>query len=233
MLTPRTRSKTRCLLCRLGLINYDAAYAIQKMIQAQKMSGQISDVLLLLEHYPTFTMGKSSKLENLLLSPEELSRKGISLFFADRGGDITYHGPGQLTVYPIMDLRNRGRDIGPYVRNLEEMVIQTLDDLSIEGRRNGENVGIWVGGDKIASIGISIRRWVTMHGIALNVNPDLKNFTYINPCGLDGNKVTSISKLLGYDVPIETIGDRIAAHFADIFDVEIELVSPNLLRATP
>lgn len=230
MLTLGTRSKTKCLLYRLGLINYDTAYAIQKMVQAQKISGQISDIILLLEHPPTFTMGKSSKFENLLLPPEELSRKGISLFFSDRGGDITYHGPGQLNIYPIVDLRDRGRDIVLYVRNLEDMVIQTLDDLSIEGRRDGKNVGIWVGGDKIASIGISIRRWITMHGIALNVNPYLKHFTYINPCGLDGNKVTSISKLLGRDVPVETVADRIAAHFADIFDVEIESMSADPLR---
>ena len=131
-----------------------------------------------------------------------------------------------------MDLRYRGRDIVLYIRNLENMVIQTLDDLSIKGQRDGKNVGIWVGGDKIASIGISIRRWITMHGIALNVNPNLKHFTYINPCGLDGNKVTSISRLLRRDVAIETVADRIARHFADIFDVEIESMSADLLRKT-
>lgn len=218
-----------CIVWRLGLIEYSEAYDVQKRLWSRKLAGQGADALLLLEHPPTITIGKSGKLENLLVAKEELAKQGISLFLTDRGGDITYHGPGQLVVYPIIDLRNRGKDIHRYVHDLEEVVIKTLADLSIPAGRNQRNVGVWVGNEKIAAIGVSIRRWVTMHGLALNVNPNLEHFSLINPCGILEGGVTSISKLLGHDLPVEAVGERLVARFSDVFDVQIREGSVDLL----
>jgi len=219
-----------CVLCPLGLIDYAEAYHIQKKLWSQKLEGQAVDAVLLLEHPPTITIGKSGKLENLVVAREELAKEGLSLFFTDRGGDITYHGPGQLVVYPIIDLKNRGKDIHRYIHDLEEVVIQTLADLSIEARRDKRNVGVWVGNDKIAAIGVSIRKWITMHGLALNVNPTMEHFSLINPCGIPDGGVTSISKLLCHDVPVEMVSERLVAHFSYVFDAQIERGSIDSLR---
>jgi len=219
-----------CVLYWLGQIEYGEAYDIQRKLWSQKMDGQTADALLLLEHPPTFTIGKSGKLENLLLSKEELAKQGISLFFTDRGGDITYHGPGQLVAYPIIDLKNRGKDIHRYVHNLEEVVIRTLADFSIEARRDGKNVGVWVGNDSIAAIGVSVRKWVAMHGLALNVNPTLEHFSLVNPCGLLDKGVTSIAQLLSRDVPMEAVIKGLVDHFAEVFDAHMEWESVGSLR---
>jgi len=219
-----------CVVWRLGLIEYSKAYRFQKMLWSNKLEGQGADALLLLEHPPTITIGKSGKLENLLMAKEELAKQGISLFFTDRGGDITYHGPGQLVVYPIVDLRNRGKDIHRYVHDLEEVVIRTLADLSIQTGRDQRNIGVWVGNDKIAAIGVSVRKWVTMHGLALNVNPKLEHFSLINPCGILDGGVTSVSKLLGHEVPVEAVAERLVAHFSAVFDVQIGESSVDSLR---
>jgi len=217
-------------LCRLELIDYAEAYDIQKRLWSQKVAGQDADVLLLLEHPPTFTIGKSGKLENLLLPREGLAGEGVSLFFTDRGGDITYHGPGQLVAYPIIDLRNRGKDIHRYIRDLEEVVIRTLADFSIAARRDEKNVGVWVGNDEIAAIGVSVRRWIAMHGLALNVNPTLKHFSFINPCGLLDRRVTSMAKVLSRDVPMEAVAKGLVDHFSEVFDTHIEWGSVSWLR---
>jgi len=217
-------------LCRLELIDYAEAYDIQKRLWSQKVAGQDADVLLLLEHPPTFTIGKSGKLENLLLPREGLAGEGVSLFFTDRGGDITYHGPGQLVAYPIIDLRNRGKDIHRYIHDLEEVVIRTLADFSIAARRDEKNVGVWVGNDEIAAIGVSVRRWIAMHGLALNVNPTLKHFSFINPCGLLDRGVTSMAKVLSRDVPMEAVAKGLVAHFSEVFDTHIEWGSVSWLR---
>jgi lipoate-protein ligase B len=217
------------MLQRLGLVEFGEAYNIQKGLLAHKLKGQNTDVLLLLQHPPTITIGKSGKLKNLLVTKEELAKQGISLFFTDRGGDITYHGPGQLVVYPIVDLRKRGKDIHRYVHDLEEVVIQTLADLSIEAGRDERNIGVWVENDKIAAIGVSVRRWVTMHGLALNVNPNLAHFSLINPCGIVDKGVTSISKLLGRDLSLDVVSERLVARFSEIFNVKMEEGSNALL----
>jgi lipoate-protein ligase B len=217
-------------LCRLELIDYAEAYDIQKRLWSQKVAGQDADVLLLLEHPPTFTIGKSGKLENLLLPREGLAGEGVSLFFTDRGGDITYHGPGQLVAYPIIDLRNRGKDIHRYIHDLEEVVIRTLADFSIAARRDEKNVGVWVGNDEIAAIGVSVRRWIAMHGLALNVNPTLKHFSFINPCGLLDRGVTSMAKVLSRDVPMEAVAKGLVGHFSEVFDTHIEWGSVSWLR---
>lgn len=218
------------VLYQLEPVEYGDAYNIQKRLWEQKVKGQALDFLLLLEHPPTFTIGKSGKLDNLLLGKEELSKEGISLFFTDRGGDITYHGPGQLVVYPIIDLKNRGKDIHRYIHDLQEVVIRTLADLSIEARRDEKNVGVWVGNDKVAAIGVSVRRWIAMHGLALNVNPALEHFSLINPCGILDRGITSISKLLCCDVPMEVVAKGLVNHFSDVFDVDTEWAPAGSLR---
>ncbi|MBN2099428.1 MAG: lipoyl(octanoyl) transferase LipB [Dehalococcoidia bacterium] len=207
---------------RPGLTEYGEACRIQRMLWASTLAGQGEDSLLMLEHPPTITLGKSGKIENLLISKEALADRGLSLFFTERGGDITYHGPGQLVVYPIIDLRNRGKDIHRYVHDLEEVVIRTLADLEIRAGRDERNAGVWAGGSKIAAIGVSVRRWVTMHGLALNVNPDLSHFSLINPCGFADMGVTSVSQVLGQGVPLELAAARLLERFAEVFEVNIE-----------
>ena len=222
-----------CLVCHLGLIEYSKAYHLQRKLLRQRLDGEIKDTLLLLEHPPTITIGKSGKLENVLVSQAQLAGEGISLFFTDRGGDVTYHGPGQLVAYPIIDLRQRGRDVHRYVHELEEVVIRTLNDFYIEAHRDDSHAGVWVKDEEIAAIGLSIKRWITMHGIALNVNPNLEHFSLINPCGFSDRKATSMAKLLSRDVPMEEARHRLIARFSDVFNVPIEWDSDILVGSHP
>jgi lipoate-protein ligase B len=204
-----------CIVHRLGVVDYEGAYHRQRRLLRQRFDGEIEDTLLLLEHPPTITIGKSGGLENVLVSQEQLAGEGISLFFTDRGGDVTYHGPGQLVAYPIIDLRQRGRDIHRYINELEEVIIRTLADFSIAAHRDGSHAGVWVKNEEIAAIGLSVKRWITMHGIALNVNSNLEHFCLINPCGFTDRTATSISKLLSKNIPIEEVTERLIAHFSD------------------
>lgn len=183
----------------------------------------------MLEHPPTLTLGKSGKLENLLVPSEELASRGVSLFFTDRGGDITYHGPGQLVAYPILDLAAYGKDIHRYVSDLQEVVIRTLADFSIAARRDERHVGVWVGDEKIAAIGVAVHRWVTMHGLALNVNPILEHFRLINPCGITDKGVTSMTKLLSKDMPVRDVAGILVRHFSAVFNATVEFVTPESL----
>jgi len=211
-----------CIVYRLGLVDYGEAYHRQRRLLKKRLDGEIEDTLLLLEHPPTITIGKSGKLENVLVSQEQLASEGISLFFTDRGGDVTYHGPGQMVAYPIIDLRNRGRDIHRYVNELEEVVIRTLADFSIAAHRDGGHAGVWVKEGEIAAIGLSVKRWITMHGIALNVNSNLEHFSLINPCGFSDRTATSISKLLSKNIPMEEVIEGLITHFSDVFGVAVE-----------
>ena len=225
-----TNFPERCIGVKLGMIDYDEAYQLQKRLHRERIGGEIPDVLLLLEHTPTLTVGKSGSVDNVLVSNEELSREGISLFFIGRGGDVTYHGPGQLVAYPIMDLTQQGKDIRRFVRNLEEVIICTLEDFSISGVRDEGHAGVWVGKEEVAAIGLSVRRWVSMHGIALNVNTNLEHFSFINPCGFSDRKATSMFKLLGYDVSMDAVTERLIARFSDVFDTSVENCSHIGLR---
>lgn len=200
-------------------VEYARVYGLQKRIWAQRIAGIIPDTLLLCEHTPTLTAGKSGKMENLLVPAQELSKRGISLFFIDRGGDFTYHGPGQLVAYPIFDLNIHGKDVQKYVHNLEEVVIRTLEGFHVQAGRDEKHVGVWVGNEKIAAIGVSIRRWVTMHGLALNVNTNMDHFSLINPCGIREKGVTSMAKLLTHDVPMNDVIDKLINNFQDVFGI--------------
>lgn len=212
-----------CTVYQLGLIGYSEAYYLQMELLRKRLNGGITDALLLLEHPPTFTIGKSGKVENVLVSQAELAQNGISLFFVDRGGDVTYHGPGQLVGYPIIDLKSKGGNLHRYVHDLEEVIIRTLNDFSIKACRDESHRGVWVRGEEIAAIGLRVIRWISMHGFALNVKADLDQFKLINPCGLSNGKATSISKILGQDIPMEAVTGRLVAHFSEVFDSQMEL----------
>jgi lipoic acid synthetase len=203
---------------KLGLMEYQEAYKLQRTLHRQRVEGKISDVLLLLEHPPTITVGKSGTLDNVLIAGERLARQGISLFFIDRGGDVTYHGPGQLVGYPIVDLGQRGKDLHRYVNDLEEVMLRTLRDFSIDGDRDKCHPGVWVNEQEIAAIGLSLRNWVSMHGFALNINIDLEHFSFINPCGFSDRRATSMSKILGSQIPIQEATNSLISHFSNVFD---------------
>lgn len=220
-----------CTVYQLGVIGYSQAYHLQRELLRQRVNDKITDTLLLLEHPPTITIGKSGKLENVLASPVQLAAEGVSLFFTDRGGDVTYHGPGQLVAYPIIDLRQRGQDAHQYVRDLEEVIIRTLNDFGIKGRRDRSHAGVWVRGKEVAAIGLGISRWVSMHGFALNVNTELEHFSLINPCGFPHRKATSISELLSQDILMATVTEGLLAHFSQVFDSRLERGSDILSRS--
>jgi lipoyl(octanoyl) transferase len=191
----------------------------------------ISDTLLLLEHPPTVTIGRSGSMENLLVSKERLTQEGITLFFIERGGDVTFHGPGQLVGYPIMDLSSRGKDIQRYVRDIEEVLIRTLSDFSINAARDEQHAGVWVGNEEIAAIGLSVRRWVTMHGFALNVNPNLEHFSYINPCGFPDRRATSMAQILGHEIAMDGVTGCLLTHFSRVFDITTKAGLPEEVTA--
>lgn len=206
----------RCEVRQLGRIGYGAALELQQRLVADRKLSAIPDQLLLLEHEHVVTLGRNGHMENLLASDEVLERAGISFYPTNRGGDVTYHGPGQLVGYPIMDLRDWKRDVGAYVRGVEQAIIDTLADFGIEAGRIPKLTGVWVDGRKIAAIGVHISRWVTSHGFALNVSTDLSYFQYIVPCGLT-KPVTSMAQL-GVRATVEETGEILAGHFGRIFD---------------
>ena len=212
-----------CEVRNLGRIGYGAALELQQRLVAERKQGAISDQLLLLEHDHVVTLGRNGHMENLLASDEALERAGISFYPTDRGGDVTYHGPGQLVGYPILDLRDWKRDVGAYVRGVEQAIIDTLADFGISAGRIPKLTGVWVDGRKIAAIGIHISRWVTSHGFALNVSTDLSYFQYIVPCGLT-KPVTSMAQL-GVNASLEETGEGLAGHFGRIFDLEMAQAS--------
>ncbi len=210
---------------QLGMIEYDRAYHFQQKLLKQRIEGEIEDTLLILEHPPTLTFVKSDDLENLLISRDGLQERGVSLFPTDRGGNITWHGPGQVVGYPIMNLQERDKDIHKFIFDLQEVIIRVLNDFSIEAFRDERHVGVWVGQEKIAAIGIKVTNWVTKHGFALNVNNDLEYFSLINPCGIMDKGVTSMARILGRDVPMETVVKRILGHFSSVFGTLVEMES--------
>jgi lipoate-protein ligase B len=194
----------------LGRANYEETLDLQRRLHARRVAGEIPDVVLTVEHPPVFTLGRSGSRQHVLASAEDLKREGIAIFEVERGGDVTYHGPGQLVVYPILDLRDHGRDVKRYVAALEEAAIRTLADVGIEAGRRPGYPGVWVKARKIASIGVYVRHWVTRHGLALNVAVDRAHFAMINPCGL-GVEVASIDEWVEHPV-LEEVETRFLAH---------------------
>lgn len=209
----------KCELRELGRLEYGAALELQKRLVAERKQGLIPDQLILLEHPHTITLGRNGRPENLLAREDVLRRSGIAFHPTDRGGDITYHGPGQVVGYPILDLREWKRDVVAYVRGIEQVIIDALSEYRIRAARVPGLTGVWVEGRKIAAIGVHISRWVTSHGFALNVNTDLKYFQYIVPCGLS-KPVTSMAEL-GVRTSLGEIGVALARHFGRVFECEI------------
>jgi len=202
----------------LGLIDYKKAWDLQRHLWAKRVEGKLPDLLLFLEHPHVITLGRRGNHSHLIVSEDILEAMNIPLFQVERGGDVTYHGPGQAVVYPIFDLKGYGYRLIQYVGQLEEVILNVLKDFGIEGKRDSSNRGVWVNGDKIASIGIAIKRWVSFHGFSLNYATDLKYFDLMNPCGLVGKKMTTLERILGTEISREQLVERICFHFKQIFE---------------
>ncbi len=224
----------------LGRVAYDEAWEVQRRLQARLVADKRSEVpiglphlLLLVEHPHVYTLGKSGDASNLLLGPDELSRVGATFERIDRGGDITYHGPGQLVAYPILDLSRIGQDLHVYLRKLEDAVIATCADYGVSAARVGGRTGVWIGPDarggerKVCAMGIRCSRWVTMHGLALNVATDLSMFGHIVPCGIADRGVTSLEAELDRPVGVDECSDRLTRHLADVFGLNARVVPPD------
>jgi lipoyl(octanoyl) transferase len=226
-----------CRALWLGQVDYERAWALQRDLALRRARDEIDDTLLLLEHPPVYTTGRRAAGNHLLVPPQAL---GAPLLTVDRGGDVTFHGPGQLIAYPIVALERRTRGIQAYVRSLEEIIIRTLAGYGIEAGRESGLTGVWVGRDKIAAIGVRVSRpggaaggWVTSHGLALNVNVDLDWFRRIVPCGVADRGVTSMRRLLGHDVPLTQVAERLAREFAVVFGRSVApLVHRPVVAAT-
>jgi len=215
-----------CLTVDLGLVGYAEAYALQKRIVAARKADAIVDVLLLCEHPHVITQGRNGKREHLLASEHVLRQKSVEFYETSRGGDITYHGPGQIVGYPILNLGAIRRDVVWYVRMLEEAMIRATGEFGIRAKRVVGKTGIWVENEnteeKLGAIGVHISRWVTSHGFAYNVSTDLRFFDLIVPCGIPDRKATSLEKLLGRTVPESEVGPRIAKHLGELFSLEMK-----------
>jgi lipoyl(octanoyl) transferase len=205
---------------RLGLVRYHDALTLQQQLVEDRKAGRIGDQLLLLEHHPVITLGVRSRNDrsHVLQTPESLAAQGIELFETGRGGDVTYHGPGQLVGYPIVDLKPDRCDVHRYVRDLEEVLIRSVAPFGIEAGRIPGLTGIWVGPEKLAAIGVRISRWVTSHGFALNVSTNLDHFALIVPCGIPDKGVTSMERLLGRKIRMEEVEDEVARQFLMCFN---------------
>jgi lipoyl(octanoyl) transferase len=204
-------------VCRLGRLAYADGVALQESLVADRQAGRVGDTLLLLEHEPVFTLGRSARAAHLLLPEAELRARGFAVHEAGRGGDVTFHGPGQVVGYPILLLPPDRRDVHRYVRDLEEVMIRTCADYGLAASRLAGLTGCWLGGDKIGAIGVRLSRWVTSHGFALNVNNDLAPFGLIVPCGIRGRGVISLARALGAAPPLDKVMDHLERNFRTVF----------------
>jgi lipoate-protein ligase B len=216
-------------VAHIGQTDYIVALNLQHHLLEKRALGEISDLLILLEHPHTFTLGRLGRLAHLKVSEEELERSGIPLHRTSRGGDITYHGPGQMVGYSIIDLNRRERDIGRYLDGLEEVLVRALAAFGLAGERERGFRGIWVEGKKLASIGIGVRRWIGHHGFSLNVDPDLGYFEKIVPCGLSGRETTSMKRLMGKAPDPEEVRWAVSKAFVEFFS----MTEGGLLQTAP
>ncbi len=203
-----------------GLTPFAEAWALQRRLVAARQQAAIPDVVLLLQHHPVITLGRSGDRGQLLSSPDWLRRRGVEIYQIERGGGATYHGPGQLVAYPILDLRALDEDVVRFMRALEESVIRAVADFGISAVRVRGFPGVWVGEAKLAAVGVAVKRRVTMHGAALNVATDLEPFTWINPCGLS-RPVTSMARLLGREVSFDAVAEAYARRFAEVYALKL------------
>jgi lipoyl(octanoyl) transferase len=234
---------TTCLTVDLGLIGYAEAYALQKRVVAARKAGAIEEVLLLCEHPHVITQGRNGKREHLLAGENVLRQKGVEFYETSRGGDVTYHGPGQIVGYPILNLAAIRRDVVWYVRMLEEVMIRASGDFDVEAHRDAGKTGVWVAAEKnsprsaqgsqsgtesaekLGAIGVHLSRWVTSHGFAYNVSTDLRYFDLIVPCGIAGRKASSLEKLLGHSVDSRKVAARLEQHLGEVFNLDMQPAS--------
>jgi lipoyl(octanoyl) transferase len=218
--------KQEAWILSLDSVPYQESLELQKKLVELRSRDAIQDTLVLLEHPPVFTVTREATRRNLLASAQALEEKGIAVHQTNRGGDITYHGPGQLVGYPIISLKDRGKDLHRYIRSLEEMIILVLKEYGIRGYRDSINAGVWVEGDKIAAIGIAVKAsWTTMHGFSFNISPDLSHYSFIVPCGIVGRGVTSLAKILGKAVSRQEVEGKVVRSFEEVFNVECSAVT--------
>jgi len=206
--------------CNIELIDYKEAWELQKEVLEARHQNKIEDTLFLLEHNNTYTLGKIADKNNLIGSEDFLKKNNISVYDIDRGGDITYHGPGQIVGYPIINLNNWKNDTHKYLRALEEVLVLTCAQYGLKAERNCKYTGVWIGNRKIAAIGIKVKRWITMHGFAFNVNPDLALFNGIIPCGINDKEVTSLNKELSNKTNISEVKENILSNFKKVFEYD-------------
>jgi lipoyl(octanoyl) transferase len=225
-----------CWVADLGMIAYEPAFDLQRRLVAARKVGRIPDVLLLCEHPHVITLGRNGHRENLLASEHLLRQMGVEFRPTDRGGDITYHGPGQIVGYPILDLAGIRRDVAWYVRQLEEAMIRATADFGVAATRKPGMTGVWVEGpnggaaEKLAAIGVHLSRWVTSHGFAYNVSTDLRYFDLIVPCGIPDKRATSLERLLGRGVERHEVAPRIVRHLGGVLEREMQVVSREFLN---
>ena len=229
-------TKNHIHVIRLGHTEYKWCWDLQQRLLELRAPGTISDTLLLTEHSPVYTIGKTGDENHLLANDAELRERGVAVFNCDRGGDITYHGPGQLVGYPILDLQGYYLDLHRYLRDIEEVIIRTLGRFGVTGTRMADYTGVWVGGNKICAIGIKTSRWITMHGFAFNVATDLSYFDRIIPCGIFEKGVTSLQEILGTMVNQDHVAGIVTEEFGEVFGVDVretllpDLLSPNSIH---
>lgn len=222
-----------CWVVDRGVMPYGAACELQRQLVDARKSGAIPDLLLFCEHPHVITLGRNASHEHLLAENRMLNRMNVEVHSSDRGGDVTYHGPGQIVAYPILDLTEHRRDLRWYVEGLEEVMIRATRDFGITAKRIEGQHGAWIdrpgGEEKIGALGVHISRWVTSHGFAYNVSTDLRYFEWIVPCGIRGKGVTSIDRILGRSVPMPEIRERLAAHFSAVFNRQLLQITRNQL----
>ncbi|HZK35212.1 MAG TPA: lipoyl(octanoyl) transferase LipB [Bacillota bacterium] len=212
----------KLLVVDLGMVDYMEAFDLQKQLLSLRQEDRIGDLLLLLEHPPVLTLGRSASRENLVISQKELEARGANIYNVNRGGDITYHGPGQLVGYPIIKLSSLGRDIRIFVSKLEQVFINLLwEEYGVTASRDQGHTGVWIGDDKITAIGLAVKRWVTMHGFAFNVSTDLSHFDWIVPCGIRDKGVSSLELLLNKTPDMDEVKRQVAKYFAKVYSFKI------------
>ncbi len=224
-----TALRRTILVTDLGTMDYQKCLDLQHRVFEARAKDEIPDCLLLVEHPHVITLGRRAKAENILLSEKALEEKSISCVPVERGGDVTYHGPGQLVGYPILALEPNGLGVTDLVDRLEEIMIRVLGTYGIPSERNERNRGVWVGDAKIGFIGLAVQRGVSFHGFALNVHPDLSYFDTINPCGLQGISVVSVRSILDRIVPLDEVKDQVIGQFAAVMDVMLEKTGKDVL----
>ncbi len=215
--------KSKARIFDLGLSDYEKTRQLQLQMVDKVIAGEAPDTFIFTSHPPTITIGRGSDVSNVLVSDEVLKQRGVAKYEVERGGDVTFHGPGQIIIYPIINLENRGRDLHKFLRDLEQVVIAFLTNYGIQGERIAGKTGVWVGDKKICAIGIAVKRWVSYHGLALNLDTDLSYFQLINPCGFAPDSVTSLTEVTGKATDRNRVFYLLSNAIQDTFDISVQL----------